>query len=52
MSTGIDIEKLLEVRTILKDALPDEPLYGFTPDAGLPLNFSPMNKAEPKTATS
>jgi hydroxymethylglutaryl-CoA lyase len=40
LNTGIDIEKLLEVRTILSDALPDEPLYGFTPDAGLPIGFS------------
>ncbi len=40
LKTGIDIDKLLAVRNILKDALPDEPLYGFTPDAGLPKGFS------------
>ena len=40
LETGIDIDKLLAVRDILKDALPDEPLYGFTPDAGLPLGFN------------
>ena len=40
LETGIDIEKLLTVRDILKRALPDEPLYGFTPDAGLPLGFN------------
>lgn len=34
--TGIDIEKLLAVRKIVKDALPREILYGFTADAGLP----------------
>ncbi len=39
LETGIEIPKLLEVRTILKRALPDEPLYGFTPDAGLPKGF-------------
>ena len=39
LETGIDIDKLLEVRDILRRALPDEPLYGFTPDAGLPLGF-------------
>lgn len=39
LNTGIDIEKLLAVRTILSEALPDEPLYGFTPDAGLPKGF-------------
>lgn len=32
--TGIDLEKLLAVRAILAEALPGEPLYGFTPDAG------------------
>jgi len=34
LKTGIDLEKLLAVRAILAEALPDEPLYGFTPDAG------------------
>ncbi|WP_439533489.1 hydroxymethylglutaryl-CoA lyase [Polymorphobacter sp.] len=37
--TGIDLDKLLKVRDILAAALPSEPLYGFTPDAGLPLGF-------------
>ncbi len=37
--TGIDLDKLLQVRSIITDALPGEPLYGFTPDAGLPLGF-------------
>jgi len=39
LDTGIDLEALLEVRTIVAEALPGEPLYGFTPDAGLPLGF-------------
>lgn len=34
--TGIDIERLLAVREIVAGALPGEPLYGFTFDAGLP----------------
>lgn len=38
-STGIDLEKLLQVRAILAEALPDEPLYGFTPDAGPMLDY-------------
>lgn len=38
--TGIDVAKLLKVREIVAVALPGEPLYGFTPDAGLPLGFS------------
>ncbi|NBC36010.1 hydroxymethylglutaryl-CoA lyase [Novosphingobium sp. FSY-8] len=37
--TGIDLEKLLQVRSILTQALPDEPLYGFTPDAGVMLDY-------------
>ena len=39
IDTGIDLDALLKVRSILTDALPGEPLYGFTPDAGLPLGF-------------
>lgn len=39
LNTGIDLPKLLEVRRILQDALPREELYGFTPEAGLPLGF-------------
>ena len=41
LKTGIDLPRLLEVRKIIAGALPDEPLYGFTPDAGLPLGFVP-----------
>ena len=39
LETGIDIDKLLAVRNILREALPDEPLYGFVPDAGVPKGF-------------
>lgn len=38
-NTGIDLPALLKVREILAAALPGEPLYGFTPDAGLPLGL-------------
>ena len=38
-NTGIDLDALVAVRTILSDALPGEPLYGFLPDAGLPLGW-------------
>jgi hydroxymethylglutaryl-CoA lyase len=41
LRTGIDLPKLLAVREILRSALPSESLYGFTPDAGLPLGFQP-----------
>jgi hydroxymethylglutaryl-CoA lyase len=37
--TGIDIDRLLAVRKILKDSLPQEEMYGFVPEAGLPLGF-------------
>jgi hydroxymethylglutaryl-CoA lyase len=38
--TGIDLKKLLKVRDIVAAALPGEPLYGFTPDAGLTLDYA------------
>ena len=46
LRTGIDLPQLLEVRRILREALPGEPIYGFTPDAGLPLGFRPATRAE------
>jgi hydroxymethylglutaryl-CoA lyase len=39
LKTGIDLDALVAVRSILSDALPGEPLYGFLPDAGLPLGW-------------
>ena len=41
LRTGIDLPRLLKVREILRAALPEDELYGFTPDAGLPLGFKP-----------
>jgi hydroxymethylglutaryl-CoA lyase len=43
LATGIDLPKLLAVRDIVKAAVPDE-LYGFIPDAGLPLGFVPATR--------
>jgi hydroxymethylglutaryl-CoA lyase len=37
--TGIDLDRLMKVREIIATALSGEPLYGFTPDAGLPLGL-------------
>ena len=37
--TGVDLERLLAVRDIVKAALPETEMYGFTPDAGLPKGF-------------
>ncbi len=39
LKTGIDLDKLLAVRAIVAEALPGEPLYGFTPDAGPMLDY-------------
>src|ERR1700754_2544038 len=35
-ATGIDIDKLVSVRSILREAVPNEPLYGGMARAGLP----------------
>ncbi len=40
LNTGIDLDKLLEVRADVQAALPGESLYGFLPDAGLPKGFA------------
>lgn len=37
--TGIDIEKLIAARAPLRAGLPGEPVYGMTPEAGLPKGF-------------
>jgi hydroxymethylglutaryl-CoA lyase len=41
LRTGIDLPRLLEVRQILRENLPDDELYGFTPNAGLPKGYAP-----------
>jgi hydroxymethylglutaryl-CoA lyase len=46
LRTGIDLAALLEVRRILGEALPGEEIFGFTPDAGLPLGFRPATPTE------
>ena len=40
LSTGIDLDKLFAAREILTKSIPDEPIYGHTPVAGLPKGFS------------
>ncbi len=37
--TGIDIERLIAARAPLMAGLPGEPVYGMTPEAGLPKGF-------------
>ena len=39
INTGIDIEALLAVNRMVKKALPNEELYGFTIDSGLPKGY-------------
>ena len=39
LRTGVDIGKLIEARAALQAGLPGEPIYGMTPEAGLPLGF-------------
>jgi hydroxymethylglutaryl-CoA lyase len=43
LRTGIDLEGLFAVRRLVAAALEGEPLYGFTPEAGLPLGFHPAS---------
>ncbi len=39
IATGVSLEKLMAARAPLKAGLPGEPLYGMTPEAGLPKGF-------------
>ena len=39
LSTGIDLAALIEVRELVSAALPEAELFGFTPDAGLPIGY-------------
>jgi len=39
VATGIDLERLFKARALLSGAIPDEPIYGHTPQAGLPKGF-------------
>jgi len=45
VKTGIDYTGLVGVRSLIREALPDEPLYGFTPEAGLPKGHRPAGAA-------
>jgi hydroxymethylglutaryl-CoA lyase len=39
--TGVDLPRLLAAREALRAGLPGEPLYGMTPEAGLPKGWTP-----------
>lgn len=36
IATGVDLSRLMSARQVLREGLPGEPLYGMTPEAGLP----------------
>jgi hydroxymethylglutaryl-CoA lyase len=40
ISTGVNIEKLIAARAALQAGLPGEPIYGMTPEAGLPKGWA------------
>jgi len=40
LDTGIDLEALFKARALLSSAIPEEPIYGHIPLAGLPKGFS------------
>jgi len=43
IKTGIDLDKLFAARIPLAEGLPGEPLYGMTPEAGMPKGFKPFD---------
>jgi hydroxymethylglutaryl-CoA lyase len=45
ISTGIDLERLIDARSVLAAGLPGEQLYGHVADAGLPKGFAPSTTA-------
>jgi hydroxymethylglutaryl-CoA lyase len=40
VATGVDLQGLIAAREALRAGLPGEPLYGMTPEAGLPKGFA------------
>lgn len=40
VDTGINLEKLIAARSLLERGLPGEPIYGMTPEAGLPKGWT------------
>jgi len=48
IATGIDLPRLFESRRPLSDGLPGEPLYGMTPEAGLPKGWALAHPTQAK----
>jgi hydroxymethylglutaryl-CoA lyase len=44
--TGVDLEKLLAARALLREGLPEEPMHGQLPKAGIPRTFHPVTLAQ------
>lgn len=44
IDTGISLPRLLQAREPLRAGLPGEPLYGMTPEVGLPKGFEPRGE--------
>src|SRR5579862_7732995 len=40
LRTGINLERLIAARSIIREGLPGQEIYGYVPDAGLPKNFN------------
>jgi hydroxymethylglutaryl-CoA lyase len=40
VATGVDLPRLMAARAVLQAGLPGEPIYGMTPEAGLPPGFA------------
>jgi hydroxymethylglutaryl-CoA lyase len=51
IATGIDLERLIAARAVLQAGLPGEPLYGMTPEAGLPKGFAPARASAGERST-
>ena len=45
LRTGINMDKLLAMRSILEEGIPGEPLYGYVPLAGVTKGFVPATRS-------
>jgi len=53
LRTGVDLKKLIAAREPLKKGLPGEPVYGMTPEAGVPKGWrQPRWPAERRSPAS
>jgi len=45
LRTGIDLDRLLAVRKVVHEGIPEEPLYGYVAEAGMTKGFVPATQA-------